>query len=423
MGPERCRGCAGGGEDPTVASAGAGPSLPAADAIASLRERLLAWYDRRQRALPWRRRTSLYGTWVSEIMLQQTTVAAVVPAWERFLARFADVRALAAADEQEVLALWSGLGYYRRARALHAAARRVVTDRGGRLPHDRAGWRELPGVGDYTAAAIASIGLGEPVAAVDANVRRVVCRWLCADPAAAAALQPRLVHAAQALLDPRRPGDWNQAVMELGATVCRAARPDCAACPVQPRCRAGSAGTAAAVPAPRARVVATEAWLVLVLAIRGDAVALLPPDAPVPLRAAGAGRPVRRDFSTLHGGLWGLPASPWYPSSSVAEEEPGRRTRATPAWEMALDATRVWLRGRLEGARPPEPVGCIRHAITRYRLEALVVLAMLGPGADPPRPALLVPLADLRERPLSTLAHKALALRDLVPSTGPGTTT
>ena len=156
--------------------------------VTAMRRDLLAWYDAEARRLPWRERPSLYGTWISEIMLQQTTVATVIPYWERFMARLPDVGALAAADESEVLTLWSGLGYYRRARSLHQAARQIAADHAGRLPTDAVGWRALPGVGDYTAGAVASIGAGERVPAVDANARRVLTRWLCDSEAAAAEL-------------------------------------------------------------------------------------------------------------------------------------------------------------------------------------------------------------------------------------------
>ena len=156
---------------------------PTADQRLDERQRrLLVWYDAVARDLPWRRETTLYGTWIAEIMLQQTTVRAVAPRWSTFLERFPDVSTLAAAAESEVLAAWSGLGYYRRARLLHRAARELRDRHGGRLPTSHDQWRALPGVGEYTAGAIGSIGLGLPVAAIDANVRRVLTRWHCAVP-------------------------------------------------------------------------------------------------------------------------------------------------------------------------------------------------------------------------------------------------
>ncbi len=218
------------------------------DDIDARRRALLAWYDAHARDLPWRRRPSLYGTWVSEIMLQQTTVTTVTPRWPDFLARFPDVQALAAAPEAEVLAMWSGLGYYRRARNLHAAARAIVAAGGG-LPRTLAGWRALPGIGDYAAGAIASIGLGLAHAAVDANVRRVLTRWACRSGPEAATLGPRdLQRLAQQHLDVQRPGDWNQALMDLGAEVCRSDQPRCPGCPVASWCAAALAAATDEVP-------------------------------------------------------------------------------------------------------------------------------------------------------------------------------
>jgi A/G-specific adenine glycosylase len=192
---------------------------------------LLNWYDRNARALPWRESLDPYRVWVSEIMLQQTRVAAVIPHYHEFLRRFPTVEKLAAAREASVLAAWSGLGYYRRARMLHAAAKVVARELGGNFPVTAEGWRELPGIGRYTAAAIASIAFGEPVAAVDGNVERVLQRVtgkrLAGEP---------LWREAETLLDRGRPGDFNQAVMELGATVCTPRAPACLTCPVVELC-------------------------------------------------------------------------------------------------------------------------------------------------------------------------------------------
>ncbi len=198
---------------------------------------LLGWFDQHKRDLPWRRSSDPYGIWVSEIMLQQTRVAAVLEHYSRWMGSFPTVAALAAAEEAEVLALWSGLGYYRRARMLHRAARVLVAEHAGCLPRTSAALRELPGIGAYTAAAVASIAFGEPVAVVDGNVERVVARLLGL-PAGAGADRLRAIRAgAQALVSPARPGDSNQAIMELGATVCLPRAPLCLGCPVQPWCR------------------------------------------------------------------------------------------------------------------------------------------------------------------------------------------
>jgi A/G-specific adenine glycosylase len=202
-----------------------------------LRTRLLGWYDLNRRDLPWRQTTDPYAIWVSEIMLQQTRVAAVIERYKAFLARFPSVAALAAASEPEVLALWSGLGYYRRARMLHEAARLVVSECNCIVPVHSAQLRALPGIGAYTAAAIASIAYGERAAVVDGNVERVICRLAGWDAAGKQTAQRRRIEALAAhLLDPKNPGDFNQAMMELGATVCTPRNPQCTVCPLEREC-------------------------------------------------------------------------------------------------------------------------------------------------------------------------------------------
>lgn len=205
--------------------------------IPEFRRALLAWYDREQRQLPWRTEPAPYRTLVSELMLQQTQVQTVIPYFERFLARFPNPQALADAQEEEVLKHWQGLGYYRRARYLQAAARQIVADHQGRFPGDKAAIDALPGVGDYTAAAVASIGFGLPYACVDGNVIRVFSRLFAIDgDTATGAVKKDIQTKAQHLLDPERPGDFNQAVMELGATRCSPRQPSCLACPVADHC-------------------------------------------------------------------------------------------------------------------------------------------------------------------------------------------
>jgi len=193
---------------------------------------LLRWYDENKRDLPWRRTKDPYAIWVSEIMLQQTQVATVIPYWERWLARFPTVEALAEAEEQEVLALWQGLGYYRRCRLLREGARWVV-EHG--LPRGATAWRQVPGIGPYTAGAIASIAQGDPTPLVDGNVERVYAR-LTGDATVPPALTKNAWGWAAHVLYRPRPGDWNQALMELGATVCKPVKPDCTRCPLADRC-------------------------------------------------------------------------------------------------------------------------------------------------------------------------------------------
>ncbi len=212
--------------------------------IRSLRTKLTRWYDRAKRDLPWRQTRDPYAIWISEVMLQQTRVAAVIPYYQRFLKRFPDAASLAQAPEPELLALWSGLGYYSRARNLQKAARQIVES--GAFPNHYASILELAGVGVYTAAAIASISFGLPHAVVDGNVRRVLARWTNDGRLDAQPIADRL-------LDRRDAARWNQAVMELGATICLPREPRCAECPVAAHCAARHAGTQNDLPLKRAK--------------------------------------------------------------------------------------------------------------------------------------------------------------------------
>jgi A/G-specific adenine glycosylase len=211
-------------------------------ALRKLRCALLAWYDAHRRELPWRRDADPYRIWVSEIMLQQTRVAAVLDHYVRFLKKFPTVQSLAAAREASVLAVWSGLGYYHRARRMHQTAKVIARERQGIFPRTSEEWRELPGIGRYTAAAIASIAFGEVVAVVDGNVERVLGRMFGAAEGREAAWQR-----AESLLDHGRPGDFNQAMMELGATVCTPRTPQCPLCPLRAWCKSRGAD----VPGPQ----------------------------------------------------------------------------------------------------------------------------------------------------------------------------
>ncbi len=236
------------------------------ETAARMRRQLLGWYEVSQRDLPWRRSRDPYAIWVSEIMLQQTRVAVVVERYKVFMERFPTLVSLALAPEQEVLALWSGLGYYRRARMLHKAAQFVAEHQAGSLPDTAEELRLLPGIGNYTAAAIASIAHGEAVAVVDGNVERVLCRvrgWH-AGRSTATALRRRVEAAAAELLDPRRPGDFNQAMMELGATLCTPRKPQCLMCPLAQDC--ATRGEHKTVKRPR--MVSRETGCAL--ALRGD---------------------------------------------------------------------------------------------------------------------------------------------------------
>ncbi len=310
---------------------------------------LLEWYDRHRRDLPWRRNREPYRVWLSEVMLQQTRVDVVIPYYERFLERFPRVEDLAAAPLEEVLALWSGLGYYRRARQLHAAARRIAEEG---FPESAAGWKELPGVGDYTAAAVASIALGEAVPVLDGNVERVLCRVLAleGDPKRARKRR-RLREAAAELLEPERPGDSNQALMELGATVCTPTRPRCLVCPLAAGCEARLEGRQEAYPPARKRrepvrirrIVASVEWRDRRLLFR------------------------RHDGEELLAGTWELP---WV--------DDGGERNAAGAGRGALEeelARRYGGRWRLG-----ETVGRVRHGITHRLFEVEIRRAEVGSG-------------------------------------------
>lgn len=237
------------------------------------RRAILEWYDARARDLPWRRNNDFYPVWLSEVMLQQTRVVAVIPYFNRFLERFPTIEQLAAAPEADVLAAWSGLGYYSRARNLHRAAKHIA-ELGTPQTHDEIA--ALPGVGPYTAAAIASIALGLPRAAVDGNVLRVVSRLMNdASEISAAETKKRFAETAQSLLDTGRPGDFNQAMMELGATVCTPRSPQCGECPVAGLCDARLAGTERELPIKLRKGPAVARALDVVLLRRGAQVLLV----------------------------------------------------------------------------------------------------------------------------------------------------
>ncbi|MBN2310896.1 MAG: A/G-specific adenine glycosylase [Candidatus Hydrogenedentes bacterium] len=275
---------------------------PPARVVSALRRRLLAWYGRHARDLPWRGSRDPYAIWVSEIMLQQTRIDQGTPYFERFMAAFPTVFDLAAAPEDRVLKLWEGLGYYARARNLHRAAKGIAGERAGRFPDTAAGWRKVPGVGRYTAGAIASIAFGERAAVLDGNVIRVLTRLFdiraCADDAAT---RRDLWGLAERLVPVKRPGDFNQAMMELGACVCTPKAPQCAACPARALCRAHALGVEAERPVRRAKAAVPHQEAVAA-AIRKNGRYLLG----------------KRPGGGLLGGLWELPGGTVGPGESHA---------------------------------------------------------------------------------------------------------
>ena len=303
-------------------------------------ETLLAWYDRAARALPWRAppgsglRADPYRVWLSEVMLQQTTVAAVAGYYAAFLARWPTVEALAAAPDAEVMAAWAGLGYYARARNLLACARVVAHQRGGRFPATEAGLAALPGVGPYTAAAVAAIAFDAPAVVVDGNVERVMARLFAVEEPLPAA-KPRLRALAAGLTPVERPGDYAQAVMDLGATICTPRAPACGICPWMAACAARRLGVAAQLPRrsgkPAKPVRHGTAWLAL--------------------RADGAVLVETRPAAGLLGGMLALPSDHW------SEAPPPPRPPLAAEWrdlgEVRHTFTHFHLILRLRGARLP----------------------------------------------------------------------
>ncbi len=306
---------------------------------AALPERLLAWYDRHRRVLPWRAlpgaKSDPYRVWLSEIMLQQTTVMAVAPYFTAFLARWPDVAALAAADLDEVLHAWQGLGYYARARNLHACAREIVARHHGKFPGDEAALRALPGIGGYTAAAIAAIAFGRQATAVDGNVERVIAR-LHAVTTPLPDAKPELHRLAAALTPVGRPGDYAQALMDLGATICTKHRPKCVLCPWRAPCRARRQGIAENLPARRPKSPRPLRRGVAFWAVRDDGAVLLR----------------RRTESGLLGGMMEVPSTDWR-----AEQ-----------WTIADASAAAPVAARWR-ALP----GIVRHGFTHFELEITIL--------------------------------------------------
>ncbi len=305
---------------------------------------LLEWYHSKRRDLPWRRDTDPYRIWISEVMLQQTRVEAVKPYFARFLALFPSVEKLAASELEAVLAAWSGLGYYRRARLLHRAAQKIVED--GGFPPGAKGWRELPGIGDYTGAAIASIAFGEPVAVIDGNVERVLSRLrtLSLDPKRGEGRRA-VRRLADELLDRERPGDWNQALMELGATVCTPRAPRCGSCPLAEECLARARGDAERFPLSARAAAPIAVRLIAAIVEDGDRVLLFR----------------RGDDGGLLAGTWEVP---WVEAREGAEAPEQLFARAYGgSWTLS------------------QPLAEVRHSVTHYRLTVQVRRAELVAGS------------------------------------------
>jgi A/G-specific adenine glycosylase len=336
-----------------------------------LTEALLSWYEKRQRDLPWRRRRDPYSVWVSEIMLQQTRVETVLPYYARFLERFSAVDSLAAAETEEVLTLWSGLGYYRRARSMHAAAREIV-DQGGDFPSTLKGLRELPGVGEYTAAAVGSIAFGLVEPALDGNVKRVVGRMLALQVEADKALK-EIRASARALLDPERPGDSNQALMEIGATICTPRQPRCGSCPLEAGCGAAQKGSPEEYSKRKPRAKRQHKRRLIAVVRRGERYLFFK----------------RPDDSKLLAGTWELP---WVESDNKQAPEEGLAGRYGGHWSLGADR------------------GSIRHAITFRSFEIALRDALLEAGTSlaEGREAAWLGEEEIAALPHSSLVQKVL---------------
>ncbi len=345
----------------------------------AVRAPLLAWFDIHKRDLPWRRSRDPYGIWVSEVMLQQTQVSTVIPYWRRFMERFPTIAALASAPLPEVLSLWRGLGYYARARHLHRAAKAVVSEHGGSLPFDPEALAKLPGFGRYTTGAVASIAFGRELPIVDGNVARVLSRLFAVEGLPGdAKREARLWRLAGELVVGERPGDFNQALMELGATVCKPEDPSCLLCPVRGSCSALRSGRISELPPARARAPRKHVQLAVAVCRRSGELLL-----------------GMREEKGLFGGLWELPCA-----------ELSSRAGA-PQVASAL-------RGTLGASiRMGEALGSLHRTLTHRELE--LRLFRVTPRSEPQPNARYqefrwVSSADAQKLGMSTAMQRALEL-------------
>jgi A/G-specific adenine glycosylase len=337
---------------------------------------LLAWYDRHRRVLPWRalpgRRADPYHVWLSEIMLQQTTVKAVGPYYAKFLSRWPDIAALAAAPLDDVLKAWAGLGYYARARNLHACARAVAQRHGGKIPGSEAELRALPGIGPYTAAAIAAIAFDQHASPVDGNIERVIAR-LYALEEPLPAVKPEIAGLARALTPPQRAGDFAQAMMDLGATICTPKNPACALCLWNESCAAFARGDAETFPR---RVPKREGEL-----RRGAAFVVRRADGFILLRT--------RPAKGLLGGMTEVPTTEWskdFAASKALDHAP--RLRKPTAWRKTA--------------------GVVRHVFTHFPLELIVYMSEVPPRTTAPQGTRWIKIAELDGEALPSLMRKVI---------------
>jgi len=341
---------------------------------------LLDWYDRHRRVLPWRaapgERSDPYRVWLSEIMLQQTTVKAVGPYYARFLARWPNVRALAAAPLGDVLKVWAGLGYYARARNLHACARALVERHDGKFPSSEAELRALPGIGVYTAAAVAAIAFDVPATPVDGNIERVIARFYAIETPLPAA-KPEIFHLASALTPARRAGDFAQAMMDLGATICSPKRPACALCPWNESCAAHARGDAETLPRRQPKREGTLRRGAAFVAHRADGFLLVR----------------TRPAKGLLGGMTEVPTTEWTQDFDERSDPNG-----TPRFSKGGKS--------LAWRRLP---GVVRHTFTHFPLELTVYTAKVPANAPAPAGTRWIALADIDGEALPSLMRKVVA--------------
>jgi A/G-specific adenine glycosylase len=359
--------------------------FPRNAALKQFHSQLLGWFAAHQRDLPWRSNREPYRIWISEIMLQQTRVAAVIPYFEKFCARFPDVAGLAGAEEAEVLRMWSGLGYYSRARNLQAAAQQIVSEHGGKFPTTRSEIRALRGIGKYTTNAILSIAFGEKHAVLDGNVARVVARL----GALRGDLRERgrwdlLQETAEHLLACKSPGDWNQAMMELGATICIPRAPKCLVCPVAKFCRARKLGIQELIPEKRKKRATVEVTLaVAVMAdARGRCILFPPPK-------NGIGKTADDDISALVSKMWHFP--------TVA-------VRKNPAEELRRYVEKNIVPARRSPVRFTA-LGNLRHTVTYRAIRIFPFRVEFAKLPDIPGAKELL-LQDFSTLPVSNLTRK-----------------